>query len=240
MISEMRPLLGSLEKFKLIQCYMSQAFLDLLPFWCPELRELELLPCCARKLGLVLRFDGLKNHKKLLKISLKHAHQLSNNNIEEMLKNNPQLNEIHLGSCRKIDHQVLRSIGYYAMNVETLYIISIPLMRGDAQYFGRMEKLKSLTICNSYSGWLKHIVLIIQHIVAANISLRHLCLKEDVSCRTYRDCNQLVDEILKLAELERITCTRIVGLTESHVYKFCQYLPELRGLAIENSVMPSP
>lgn len=46
------------------------------------------------------------------------------------------------------------------------------------------------------------------------------------------DADRFVDEIMKLKELERLTCSYISTLTESRVYKFCKYLPKLRDLRV--------
>lgn len=229
MVGEMRPLLERLEKLSIRFCIIGQAFLDSLPLWSPELRELELLLFCPWE-GPVLRYDVLKSHKKLMKISLNHAHHIQNDDIEEMLKCNPQITKIQLVTCRGINHQIFRSIAYHALNVEILVFRGISLGREDAQYFAEMKNLKSLTFDFTHSPLL-NILYAFQQIVAANIPLKNLCLQE------MRDSDNIImsmviDEILKLKELEELTVKNSQGLTEYHVNKFSKYLPKLRDLRI--------
>lgn len=82
---------------------LGQVFLDKLPFWTPELRELKLLILMEI---IELRFDGLKNYRNLVKVSFQHADGLKINDVEELLKCNPKLKEIQLWGCWYIDHRI--------------------------------------------------------------------------------------------------------------------------------------
>lgn len=80
------------------------------------------------------------------------------------------------------------------------------------------------------------ILTAIQQIVSTNIPLQHLYLNSIIYGS---NVDQLVGEILKLKELESLTCGKIRNLTESHVSKFCKHLLKLRHFAIELNIRPS-
>lgn len=122
----------------------------MLPLWCSELRELGIENRQREVEHELLRYDGLKNLKKLVKISFSQAELLKDNDVAEMLKNNPNIVDIHLSDCRNIDRRTVRTIVSHAPNVETLRLEHILLEREDAAYFGRMKNLKSLSLVN---GW---------------------------------------------------------------------------------------
>lgn len=106
----------------------------------------------------------------MAKIPLWNVNDLTNNDIEEMVKHNPQLNKIALNFCRKLDRQILRSI-------EFLHVSDTVFGRQEAQHSGQFRNMKSLKI-HTWDPLInsKYIKLVIQQLTAAKIPLKSLDL----------------------------------------------------------------
>lgn len=124
MVPTWKPLQKRLNKLILKSCKIGNAFLEMLPLCSPELQELKLSlrpqwnGIFERKL---LRFDGLyQPFTKLIKISLIDIANLENNDIEEILKHNPQVKEIAIRRCSKLNHQIFRSIANHTPSIACL------------------------------------------------------------------------------------------------------------------------
>lgn len=95
---EMRPLLKSLQALSI--CRASKLLRKMLPFWCTELRRLKIINVPAENIdGNIWRFHGLE---KLVWLSLYLIHDLTNDDVREVLKSNPELKTIYISQCANI------------------------------------------------------------------------------------------------------------------------------------------
>lgn len=233
MVLMLRPLLERLQKLSLIDCTITETFLHILPFWAPELRELDLY---LNEKQLNLHYDYLHQpFEKLVKISLAYFPGLSNNDLEQILKHNPQLRTISLRTCRSLDHRIFQTIVAHTPDIVDLYCGGIILEREDAKYFGQMKNLKSLSLAFENGVGLMHVLPAIHQIAAANIQLKELRLL-NVHCGGYAD--ELVEVISQFQELEILTIREVSGLTLRHLHDICKYCTELRVLRVLTRIIP--
>lgn len=176
MVPLMKPLLKDLRILNMFDFSTGQAFLDMLPLWSTNLRELRLF---LKSEGngnpdrQVLRYDGFHQpFQKMKEISLNHAMDLNNHDIEEMLKHNPQLKRISLRFCRNLDHEIHKFIANYVPGVEDLNLAVISFEQRDVQHFGQFRNLKSLILSTFMQQ--NYVTLLILQIIEANIPLRSL------------------------------------------------------------------
>lgn len=230
------PLLGCLHTLDLYQCRIDQVFLDLLPQWASNLRELKLRLSVTQPKKL--QFDCLHHpFEHLVNISLM-ADDLHNNDFDEMLKHNPNMKKIEISDSENLDGRIFRSIVNHAPEVEFLSTTNFLLQPGDAFYFGQMSKLQTLKL--GFDGMnpnLEHILPVIRQIVAANIQLKRLYL-DTIDFNRY--ANELVEEVLKFKKLEILFIREFLGgLTKYHLRNFYTHSTELRELRLFLSFVPS-
>lgn len=82
-----------------------------------------------------------------------------------------------------------------------------------------------------HSASIQYVLAAIQQIVPFNIPLAQLSLTRLRG--SSHSADELVDGIIKMKELEGLTCVRNHCLTIPHIYKFCEYLPNLRALSLD-------
>lgn len=244
MVPMMRPLLRGLHGLGLTSIRTGESFLRMLPLWSPELRRLQIHLRCEQNgifEGQILHFDGLHQpFKKLESIALFNAKDLNNNDIEEILKRNPQLKEIRLCRCPNLDPQICRFISNHVSGVESLSLYDIPLKRRTAKHFGQLINLEKLDLSFDKRSTeltnLKYIVSAIHDIAAAHIPLKFLLL-HNIDCRRYT--NQFVEEVSKLKKLENLGIGNLPGLNEPHIATICKNCTEIREVKIIVSFTPT-
>lgn len=231
----MAPLLWRLQTLGLFDVKIGEDFVSILPYMAPKLRVLTLLlreNPNANLGNLRMRFTGLRRpFRSLEKFSLHFADTLQSRDIEMMLKWNPQLKELDIGGCRGLDHRIVDSIGKHASQILELKLDPTLLELADAERFGQMKNLKSLTFgfADPPTG-LKHIVAAIHQIGKANIPLKKLSLYH-TDCDLYAD--QLATEITNLKKLQVLVLSHVPGIDQTHIRNICKYTPELSQLVLQ-------
>lgn len=238
----MRPLLENLKKLTFHDCQFSKLFLEMLPLWSSELRELKF--DCIHPLEdeeQILRFAGLHQpFRELVKISFEYIDDLKNNTIEEMLKCNSQLKEIEILFCRNLDYHIFQSIGEHVPEIENMCIRLKRNARNArspiAKYFGRLGDLHSLEIDYRLASSTHIIVSAICEIAATNIPLKQLRLRH---LKLNRNANLFVDGISKLNKLERLQLACILGMDAYRISAICKNLSKLYELILEIDFIPT-
>lgn len=245
MVPLMKPLLEGLEILQMNWIRTGQAFLDMLPQWSMNLRELTLCYYFGYDgllNGQVLRYDRFHmRFNKLVKIVLEATDGLTNRDIEEMLKRNPQLKKIEFHRCRNVDRGMFASIANHVPDVEFLRFDAIPFLRQDVQYFGQFRNLTSLRIYPT-SKHLKseHIVLLIHQIAEASIPLETLELFSVNFHKNRSDASQFVGGVSKLKSLDKLTLRMLQYLPTSHHYIICKNLSQLREISLQPTLAIEP
>lgn len=97
----------------------------------------------------IWRFSGLR---KLLNISFSDVHDVTNDDVEELLKCNPQVTSISLVDCPNIDlRSIFEVIAEHGIRVEVLRIRRKKVIWEvgygvSTEFFGRLNNLKHLSI----------------------------------------------------------------------------------------------
>lgn len=230
-VAALQPLFENLQKLKLIDIRIGETFLDMLPVWSPELRELELSLRPNHNViveGRALQFDGLfQPFEKLVNISLKNIENLENSDIDEMLKRNPQLTGIELRRCRRLDNQIFRSIAIHASNVETLAFKDVLFGEGDAECFGQLRKLKSLDLDFVTKPPVHHILPVIHQIGVLDIPLKSLYLRR-IGYDNTRYYEQFETTLSSLKNLEKLALHNISNVWHISIGCFSRAAPQIR------------
>lgn len=223
-ILEMRPLLEGLQEFAYVGA--SELLLKMLPLWSPELRELKLfsVPELNSKENY-WRFNGLKN---LASIHFRGIHDLNNDDVEEILKSNPQLERIRIHNCANVDYcSILQVIAKHAPEVKSLTILNTVFYTGElydlnTEFFGGFKNLEALWL--NFGLGVSNLELVIWEITSANSTLKHL----NIECFGVTNPELFVGGILNLKELKVLELTDVIGLTATDICSICRYSSEVR------------
>lgn len=249
---KMRALLRNVKKLSFFGVRISEILLKMLPWWCPELRELRFFAIISQyeeNLSLdpgrpKLSLDGLHQPlRKLVKLTIDNVPDLKNNDIEQILKLNPQLREIGMIYTPRndvLDDSILNIIAKHVPLVESLNLT----LRTNVYYggYGRLHNLRSLKLRISRDGFSSRIVYVekaLREIHESNIPLKNLHL--DISQMCIQN-SVFVGEINKLKELEVL---EIVGIHDNHlkfsyVNDICKHSTALSELALYVSYSVTP
>lgn len=115
----LRPLLLSIHRLR-IEKHSLDLFLKMLPEWAPELRELEIDNMISNSDQDVVRFVGLQpQFQNLERFSLKSVSHVNNDDVEEVLKWNPQLKEIELDGLN-VTRNIYELIFEHVLKIENV------------------------------------------------------------------------------------------------------------------------
>lgn len=240
---KMRPVLKRLKKLTFHQCKFSGLFLKMLPLWCRELEELK-FDCIMPHKGVHI-FAGLhQTFRKLTKISFGYVDELQCNDINEILKFNPQMKGIELLFDRHLDYRIFESIADLVPGVEQICIRlkkyaskfrTKPIGRVITKYFGKLRNLKSFEI-DYRLGPSDIIVSAIGHLADARAPLERLCLR---ALTLHRSAHRLVEEVSKLKMIETLQISSTSGLNASRITCICGQLIRLNKLILEVDFLPT-
>lgn len=220
----LKPLLKTLQRFHLIRCQCNAQLFEMLPAWCPELRELTIKKI-ELQYGLRTRF------KKLTKIWFA-AVQLHHSDIEELLKFNLQLKEFGFSYYAESGALICQHITKYATGIETLHILFNH--RLEAEYpqntihFDRLRNLKTVTLKDIKANS-KKVVQAVCDISAAHIPLETLFVFALFNKFSELDIKRFVDGIAKMENLE-ILYLEFDGLHPHDIINICKHLRKLSKL----------
>lgn len=231
----MWPVLSSLQKLSLIQCEFSELFLKMLPACAPELRNLDLLSNRVIEKRKAIQLDGLQqSYDKLANICFMGINDVKNIDIEELVKRNPQLKQIHIMHCRNLDDNIFQSIATHVPHIETLRINNLPQTNdNNAKYLGQLSSLNSLEM-SAFS--VSFIITGLREINAARIPLEHLSL----SC--FNLCGENGQFVDVVSQLKHLTTLKLISMTGSNwidIQDICKRLNELSELYLVNPVQLS-
>lgn len=236
MVPKMKPLLERLQTLTADFCGIGQVFLEVLPFWCQDLRELTIkeIAFIGRR---ALQFDCLRYPlTRLVSLSLYQNVDVRNSDVEMILKVNPQLRKIQLFNCRQLDHQIFRFVAINVPDIESLDIQGILLQPGAGKYFSQLKYLKILKLgFFRHSPNLKNILPVIQHLHEENIQLETFHL-DDIDCTHHAD--EFIEEILKFRTLKILMLRVYRGLSTCHINQICKYSTELRSFRLFIRCLP--
>lgn len=224
----MRPVFARLETLTLRQCRFSDSFLNVLPIWAPELRDLRFL-----HINKQIRFYGLREtYRKLTKLTFVNVDYVNNEDFDGFLMLTPRLKQIEMLSCRNIDDEILQSIVVHVPQIEAVRFSNCRASNvSRVQCFNQLFNLRSLEL--NRSTLLKesaiYFISIANEIDAAQIPIRHLKLS-NFDC--FDRNGEFVDAISKLRNLETLKIVGVVGLGAQDICKICKSLNELRKIEL--------
>lgn len=240
----LRPLLQHLQILIFTCCKLSNVFLNTLTELAPELHELR-LQCsyCYRsndEMKQPVRIGNQLEPPKLEKIQY-FACNIHNNTIEEFFQVNPQLKNIILDDCPYASDQIFESIAKYVPQIEAIYYkprkmndrftAPNPIRNTNIKYFGQLKNLKSLALILEPRST-TYMLSVVRKIVAANISLEHLHLRD---FDLYDRIDEFVVEISKLKNLKTLKLRNIVNLKPFDILRISTHLSELSEIYFSHS-----
>lgn len=219
----MVPLLGRVQNLNLEDCQSGGLFLKKLPFWSPELRELncQSLNDSDRE---GMQFDGLhRNFPKLESIVIVRVAAVNITDIEEILKWNPQLKRIQLVSCCQLDESILKTIAKHVPK-----IVKISLSTKSAKNSTNLEHLPQLselkTLILSVDDNHSYVQSIVPEIALAATALEHLDLSNFNLRYKYQ---QFVEGISKLKTLKTLRLCYVENMRVTNLLDMCKPLKQL-------------
>lgn len=237
-VAEMfRPLLTGLRILTTRETDISGTFLRMLPLWSPELKELKL-----EKSQTLFPSGFNQNFPKLESVSFLHMKFVKFANIEEMLKNNPQLKRIEISGTQNIDKDdiIIRLIAQHSLQAEeiTIKLSDRAFNVKNIECIGNMSKLRSLHIC----GHVEPSLIAVAEIAAANIPLENLQIEFPMNlrsvsliisaCRKKQRFNQILEETSKLKKLKKLSLTRAYEIELKDFLVLCTKLEELSEIEL--------
>lgn len=229
-LTMLQPLFGRLQKLVLFACYLNDgSLLNMLPLWCPELRELALIVSSRDEEFLRSDFNGLQVHfPKLTKIVCKDLDGFGKNQLETFLKLHSHLKAFEFSTCEFQENCVIRFITEHVPDIETLDLLLYG--RNDCvKYFGQLSKLKSLKLYLVEVS-ANFTLSIIREISTSNIQLKQLELSL-VGANWKRGARRFVSAISKLKKLETLKLIEF-NLTALNIIAVCKHLGELSTLKL--------
>lgn len=221
------PLLERVRVLQIVDCEHSESILTNLSAWAPGLRELRFAGSLDWQIegDRVALFESLRqSFPKLESFSFQANVDVENGDIEGFLKQNPQLKQIKLSYCDKIDEGIFQSIGKYAPRIEKIdFMTRLVSSPEDIRYFGQLRELKSLTL-RAYSLDHQYIPLVVHELASANVPLECLDLSE---CELRHNGQQFTEDLSKIQWLKKLRLCRFESFTVRHLIEICKHLKEL-------------
>lgn len=226
-VYRIRPSLRHLEKLQL-SCYtFEQLFLEVLPVWSPNLRELQLY--CDPYVKVIQGTLGLRqNYPKLERVTFI---DVKFDDIMEFLKWNPQLKEFsQSGTYHGTEPQtrglIFQCIASYTPNIVKLKIgVSSMTKELDRKYIKCLSQLSALKSLHIFTLNYRSLYFPLSEIDFASVPLDDLKLDN-------WDLRGEAIEITKLKKLKSLTLMSIKGLTVSHIIDICKQCTELSLLRL--------
>lgn len=117
-----QPLLRGLRQLRLEKCSCFESFVKMLAEWAPELRKLEFDQIKRIYDKQEIRFVGVQlQFRSMEEISLKRVSNMCNDDIEELLKWNPQLKHIEI-DCKYLHERIYDSVFKLVPQIESVRI----------------------------------------------------------------------------------------------------------------------
>lgn len=232
----LRPVLASVQELTLSGGQWDALFLWMLPEWSPDLRKLTLEYINPHQIS------GLHQaYPKLTKLKLTGVDEAKNSDIEEFLKRNPQLKQISIITCDRIDNNIFKSIATYTPQIEKIHFFSnVPIQHNNEPICGQLNYLKELRMEFNDLGHKNYnvddadnIIKILDEIGSAGISLRKLDLRSVDFNLIVNGGRRFVEAISKLKKLECLKMNDVCGLSATDFTDICDRLPELAELTLK-------
>lgn len=227
----LRPALASVQKLSLSNIEWGELFLEMLPSWCPELRDMTL-----SNLNKDMRYDRLdQEFPKLTRIMFDQVIHAKNSDVEAFLKMSPQLKEFAtMNNSPGIDDYIFQLMAKYVPQIEHIMLFLPRRLQFDnINYIRQLSNLSRLQVYIGGESALNSInamIEIINELVVAKIPIRILGLHSSGASEYHnmRDVGWLfVDRISKLEKLEELTISNLTGVSTSGIRTICENLKEL-------------
>lgn len=216
----MVPLLGRVHKLILIYCKMGKVFMNHLPLWSPEMRDLT-----------VNAYNSYvdPNHEspqlnqlrqKCPKLEFMELLGVKNADIEEFLKQNSQLREIRWSFGGNHSDSILQLIAKYVPEIERIeFGTKMETNTINTKYFGQLRELKSLSL--EVNNDRSYVPLAVHELGSANIALE--CLK----LYSFDSSQVFIEGISKLHRLKTLNLRFVKEFTAPQLIEICEHLKEL-------------
>lgn len=222
--SLMHPVLPHLQKISFENCKIGQELWKALLSLAQELQELRfkssgnLFTLCTKYQP---RVQTSQKFRKLETIIFEFL-RVDNDCIEDFLKWNPQLKNIHLCFCENLDDRIFKFLAKNVPKIETiLYRPNQPTSKSTIKYFGHLKNLKSLTLDRVVRKW---IASALREIAAANTPLEYL---ELIEIAPDDDPDLFVDAISKMKNLQTLILRNVYNLSTRQMLDICKHLNKL-------------
>lgn len=225
-VSELRPLLSQLQEITICDGYWEseQTAADMFSS-CREVRRLSfqiISNFYADYLGFPLR----GNIPKLISLTLQLCENVHDGSIGDFLKENPQLMEIEIRHCRRVDTaQVIRSIALCCPEIERIKLVPYDQdfnITENAKYLKRSTALKSLSINCAEQPFSS----VLSELIAAHISLECLELFD------FQSDQRLVKMISGMRNLKKLALCKGEKMKLDDILKIVGSLNELVQLKV--------
>lgn len=221
---EMRPVLRHLRQLELDSCTFGGEFLKVLAKYTrDQLDLLSLTGKCSET-----SFEALTQIFPKLKKLVLFGMNLSNSDIEEILKLNPQLEQIHFGESENLDDDIFQFIAEHVPQIDALELAGVkPTGKKNMDYLGRLRNLKSLNICTDTGRDAP--MLDIWNISFVNLPLKSLRFRKFVFGE---NADRFISALSKSRELEYLELCCMHELTSHHIIDLIKYLSEIRDIVL--------
>lgn len=231
----MSSVLGQLKVLTFAGCTLTNDFLEMLPRWMPQLRELRFNSIRIAGSREQLPFLGDQpNFPKLEAIVFtnmrKYITKINNADVERILKSNPQLKSLHFDNCANIDDNIFQSIAILTPRIETLcYMIRSGLSRSlherNAKYLGQLSYLKilKLVVDNSIVSRIRE---------TRNLSLEYLHLDFGADLHRHISDLEFLRSLSKMNKLKKLGITALIFEESSDIFDLCCHFDELNEIYI--------
>lgn len=228
----MRPLIGRLRSLCVKKCAMGDAISKHLSIWSPELHKLHFSMCeLSRKDGADKASYGLYQHFPKLECIIFHSiKDVKHGDIEEILKQNPQLKRIGMACCNHLNDSIFELFAKYVPEIENIRLLTFD--SGDAnnaKSLGLLRALKSLTIQVNSNRNSTYLQSLMHELNSANIALDMLNL---LDVNLHLD-SQSIERISMMRTLKILHLKMLKQLTASELIEICKPLKELSELQVQ-------
>lgn len=209
----LQPLLGRAQKLRFNSCHLDEPILKSLPRWSPELSALECFLCNSNK-DKRNRLDSLRQRfDKLTSISLFAENNVTMWDAAAFLKLNPQLKQMELKYCGKLDDSIFALIAKHVPKIEGIHFFSKKRNnRHNIECLGHLSELKLLSLrIHDDQAYMQSVVT---KIASSNVALEFLDLSNfDLRYRAA----QFTEGISTMQNLTTLRLSDVLNLSAAHL-----------------------
>lgn len=219
---EMRPVLRHLRELDLDSCTFGGEFLEVLSKY--SRHQLDLLSLVGKcyETSFAALIQNFPKPKKLVLFGM----NLGNSDIEEILKQNPQLEKIHFGESENLDDGIFQFIAEHVPQIDALELAGVkPTGKRNIDYLSRLRNLKFLKICADRNASVPEIW---------DINFENLPLKS-LRLQTFgfgENADRFINAVSESRELEYLGLSCIHDITSNHIFDLIKHLSEIREIVM--------